>query len=277
LLEYLRKVVRNGELRVVVRSRFWSPFRVNAMGEKTGIGLVRWPQDNRFALGPVFAHADDAARWAQRHVEKYAGKQFLGGILVQTDSGSFVAIEPLEDGTSGEYRAATRLFYSGAGGPIAEVKVPGVSPLPLPQFPEGFRLAGVHQFYKMVNVLVNNVTDLDRRLVDNIALADLRFSTRVLKSNAVPGSSCYLTCRGGALLKFTPSHTTSETAVLDKGVSAGVTAFFTKLLGTSRLQVLEVDDFWNRRGPISAGWLPPAQKVVPEDPDASEKPDRDEL
>jgi hypothetical protein len=277
LLEYLRKVVRNGELRVVMRSTFWSPFRVNAMGMKTGIGLVRWPQDNRFALSPVFAHADDAARWAQRHVGKYAGRQFLGGILVQTDSGSFVAIEPLEDGTGGEYRAATRLFYSGAGGPIAEVKIPGVPPLPLPQFPEGFRLAGVHQFYKVVNVLVNNVTDLDRRLVDNIALADLRFSTRVLKSNAVLGSSCYLTCRGGALLKFTPSHTTSETAVLDEGVSAGVTAFFTKLLGTSRLQVLEVDDFWNRRGPISAGWLPLAQKVVPEDPDASEKPDRDEL
>lgn len=277
LLEYLRKVTHSGELSVVVRSAFWSPFRVDAKGVKTGIGLVRWSQDNRFALSPVFAHADDAARWAQRHVGKYAGRQFLGGILVQAESGSFVAVEPLEDGTSGEYRAATRLFYSGAGGPIAEVKIPGVPPLPLPEFPEGLRVAGVHQFYKVVNVIVNNVTDLDRRLVDNIALADLLFSTRVLKRNAAPGSSCYLTCRGGALLKFTPSHTTSESAVLDGGMSEGVTAFFTRLLATSRLQVLEVDDFWNRRGPISAGWLPPAQKVVPEGPGPSEKPDRDEL
>jgi hypothetical protein len=271
LLEYLRKVVRNGELRVVVRSRFWSPFRVNAMGEKTGIGLVRWPQDNRFALGPVFAHADDAAHWAQRHVGKYDGKQYLGGILLQTESGSFVAIEPLEDGTSGESRAATRLFYSGAGGPIAEVKVPGVAPLPLPQFPAGYKLAGVHQFYKVVNVIAPIVSDTDRRLVSNLALADLRFSTQILKKNAEPGSSCYLTCRGGALLKFTPSHTAIETAVLDAGVTAGVSTFFSKLLGTSKMQVLDVDEFWSRRGPISPGW-----KASPA-PDAVEKPDRDEL
>jgi hypothetical protein len=277
LLEYLRKVVRNGELRVVVRSRFWSPFRVNSMGEKTGIGLVRWSQDNRFALGPVFAHADDAARWAQRHVGEYDGKQYLGGILLQTGSGSFVAIEPLEDGTSGEYRAATRLFYSGAGGPIAEIKVPGVAPLPLPQFPAGFRLAGVHQFYKVVDVIAPIVSDTDRRLASNLALADLRFSTQVLEKNAQPGSSCYLTCRGGALLKFTPSHTAIETAVLDAGVTAGVSTFFTRLLGTSKMQVLDVDDFWPRRGPISPGWQPPAQKATPGDPDASEKPFRDEL
>ncbi|WP_256345687.1 hypothetical protein [Pseudomonas sp. PD9R] len=252
LLEYLRKVVRNGELRVVVRSSFWSPFRVDAKGVKTGIGLVRWPQDNRFALGPVFAHADDAARWAQHHVGEYNGKQFLGGILLHVESGSFVAIEPLEDGTGGESGAAARLFYAGAGGPIAEIKVPGVAPLPLPQFPEGFRLAGVHQFYKVVNVIAPIVSDTDRQLVNHLALGDLRFSTQVLKKNAVPGSSCYLSGRGGALLKFTPSHTSSETAVLDEGVSAGVSTFFTKLLGTSKFQVLEVDAFWPHRGPISA-------------------------
>lgn len=270
LLGYLRKVTRTGELKVIVRSTFWSPPRVNAAGEESGIALVTWTQDNRFALSPVFAHADDAARWAQRHVGRYAGKQFLGGILVHSDSGSFLAIEPLEDGTSGQYQAATRLFYSGKGGPIAEVKVPGAPSLSLPQFPEGFRQAGVHQFYKVVNVIVNTVTDLDRQLVDNLALADLRFSTRVLKRNALPGSGCYLTCRGGALLKFTPSHTASETALLEKGLDAGVTAFFTGLLSTSKLQVLEVDDFWSRRGQINDQWQP-AKKALPE------KPDRDEL
>lgn len=256
LREYLRKVVRNGELRVVERSEFWSPVKLHAKGGRTGIDLVQWPQDNRFALGPLLAHVDDAARWAQQQVGSYTNKQFLGGILGQSDGQSYVAIEPLEDGTSGAADAAARLFYSGRGGPIAPIAVPGVAPLPLPQFPPGLVLVGVHQFYKKVDVLVNIITDVDRRLADNLALGDLRFSTLVLARGAKQGSSCYLTCRGGALLKFTPTHTASETAALNTGLSMGVTTFFNTLLGTSRLQVLEVDEMWRRRGPIAVGWAP---------------------
>lgn len=275
LLEYLRKVIRNGELRVVVRSSFWSPYRVDAKGVKTGLGLVRWPRDNRFALGPMFAHADDAARSARQQVGEYVGQQYLGGILVDQASASFVAIEPLEDGDDSD--AATRLFYSGPGGPIAPVTGPGAQPLPLPVFPQDYKLVGVHQFYKVVNVIVNAPSPYERLLMNSLALTDLKFSTDVLKKNGVPGSSCYLTCRDGALLKFIPNYTAGETAILDEGVGVGVSVFFNKLVGTSRLQVLEVDAFWKRPGPIGPGWMRSTQQPVePETPEPA-KPGHDEL
>ncbi|MGF6206188.1 DUF4329 domain-containing protein [Pseudomonas frederiksbergensis] len=267
LLEYLRKVISNGELRVVVRSVFWSPFRVNAKGVKSGIGLVRWPRDNRVALGPIFAHADDAARSSQQQVGAYVGQQYLGGVLVHQASASFVPIEPLDDGPDND--AATRLFYSGPGGPIAPVTGPGSQPLPLPVFPQDYKVTGVHQFYKAVEVVVEQPGAFDRQLMDNLALADLKFSTEVLQKNGVPGSSCYLTCRGGALLKFTPNYTTGEATILEEGLNAGVSGFLTTLLGVSKLQVLEVDRFWTRLGPVSPMWLLSRQTPA--------KPGHDEL
>jgi hypothetical protein len=260
LLDYLRKVVKNGELQVVVRSAFWSPFRVDANGVKTGIGLVRWPRDNRFALGPIFAHADDAARWSQHQVSAYVGQQYLSGVLVHQPSTSFVPIEPLEDGPDSD--AATRLFYAGPGGPVAPVTGPGAQPLPLPIFPQEYKWVGVHQLYKAVDVVVEAPSAFDRQLMSNLALADLRFSTEVLQKNGVPGSSCYLTCRGGALLKFTPNYTANETAVFNEGLKLGAAGFLGKLLGISKLQVLAVDEFWTRPGPVGAHWVQSGQAPV---------------
>lgn len=267
LFEYLRKVIANGELQVVVRSAFWSPFRVDARGVKTGIGLVRWASDNRFALGPVFAHADDAARSAQSQIGEYVGQQYLGGVLIHPASSSFVAVEPLEDGV--ESGAVSALFYSGPGGPIAPVTVPGAQPLLLPVFPQDYKWVAVHQFYKRFNLFVWDPTASDRLLMDNLALADLWFCRDVVKKSGVSGGSCYFTGRGGALFKFTPSFSPQETALFNEEAKDGVAAYLAALAGVGRLEVVDTDGYWQFRGRLKSTWQPPVQSAA--------KPDRDEL
>jgi hypothetical protein len=267
LIEYLRKVIANGELQAVVRSTFWSPFRVDARGVKTGIGLVRWALDNRFVLGPVFAHADDAARSAQRQIGEYVGKQYLGGVLMHEATASFVAVEPLEDGL--DSGAASALFYSGPGGPIAPVTAPGAQPLPLPVFPEDYKWVAVHQFYKRFSLFVTDPSESDRLLLDNLALADLWFSRDVLKKSGVSGGSCYFTGRGGALFKFTPSFSQQEAVLFSEEARDGVAAYLARLASVGRLEVLDTDDYWHRRGRLNATWKPPVQPAA--------TPDRDEL
>lgn len=267
LFEYLRKVIANGELQAVVRSAFWSPFRVDARGVKTGIGLVRWAPDNRFALGPVFAHADDAARSAQRLIGEYVAQEYLGGVLMHETTASFVAVEPLEDGL--DSGAASSLFYSGPGGPIAPVSVPGAQPLPLPVFPQDYKWVAVHQFYKRFNLFVKDPSATDRLLLDNLALADLWFSRDVVKKSGVSGGSCYFSGRGGALFKFTPSFSAQETAFFNEEAKDGVAAYLARLASVGRLEVLDTDGYWRRRGRLASTWTPTVQ------PEA--KPDRDEL
>ncbi|MDZ4325265.1 MAG: DUF4329 domain-containing protein [Pseudomonas sp.] len=267
LFEYLRKVIANGELQAVVRSAFWSPFRVDSRGVKTGIGLVRWAPDNSFALGPVFAHADDAARSAQRQIGDYVAQEFLGGILMHEASASFVAVEPLEDGP--DSGAASSLFYSGVGGPIAPVSIPGAQPLPLPIFPPDYKWVAVHQFYKRFNLLVKDPSALDRLLLDNLALADLWFSRDVVKKSGVSGGSCYFSGRGGALFKFTPSFSAQETAFFNEEAKDGVAAYLARLAGVGRLEVVDTDGYWRRLGRLDSTWTPTVQPEV--------KPDRDEL
>ncbi|EJM18339.1 hypothetical protein PMI21_02186 [Pseudomonas sp. GM18] len=264
LFEYLRKVIANGELQAVVRSAFWSPFRVDAKGVKTGIGLVRWAPDNRFALGPVFAHADDAARSAQRLIGGYVGQQYLGGVLMHEATASFVAVEPLEDGI--DSFAASALFYSGSGGPIAPVTVPGFPPLPLPVFPPYYKWIAVHQFYKRFNLFVKDPAATDRLLLDNLALADLWFSRDVVKKSGVSGGCCYFTGRGGALFKFTPSFSPQETEFFSEEAKDGVAAY---LASVGRLEVLDTDGYWLRRGRLNSNWTPAVQSEA--------KPGRDEL
>ncbi|MHC8346166.1 hypothetical protein [Pseudomonas sp. RT6P73] len=271
LIEYLRKVIANGELQVVVRSAFWSPFRVDARGVKTGIGLIRWARDNRFALGPVYAHADDAARSAQRQIGEYVGQQYLGGVLIHQASSSFVAVEPLEDGLDSD--AASALFYSGPGGPIASVTLPGAQPLPLPVFPRDYKWVAVHQFYKRFNLFVKDPSESDRLLLDNLALADLWFSRDVVKNSGVSGGCCYFTGRGGALFKFTPSFSPQEIAFFNEEAKDGVAAYLARLASVGRLEVVDTDGYWHRRGRLNSTWMPAVQPDVK--PDV--KPDRDEL
>lgn len=259
LVEYLRKVIRHGELRAVVRSTFWSPLKGIAKGALTGGGLVSWPQDNRFALGPIFAHADDAARSAQRLVGEYVGQQSLGGVLVRQATASFVAVEPLADGL--DSGAASRLFYSGPGGPIAPVTVPGAPQLPIPVFPQGYKWVAVHQFYKAFNQFVTGLSAADRLLMHHLALADLRFCTNVVSKNGALGGSCYFTGRGGSLFKFTPSFSAQEAAFFDEESNKGLNDFLARLASVGRLEVLDGDGYW-RRGIVGTDWKSALQPTV---------------
>jgi hypothetical protein len=112
--------------------------------------------------------------------------------------------------------------------------------------------------------VINPTTEEEQQLMNNLALGDLYFSVDVLKKNAVVGACCYLSGRGGALLKFTPNFTAEETALLKEDMGAGVGRFFKRLIGISRLQVLEVDGYWTRPGPVTPSALP--YPVVPPQP-----------
>lgn len=260
-LDYVRKVAAAGKLQVLGGSDFWFHTTVVSQHWNPYIGSGEWfASDHRFALSPVFSHLDDAARYAQRLVGPFQGEEYTGAALERRQGQSivYVAVDPLEV-REGDARY-TELFYSGAGGAIAPVNVPGADPLPLPVFPEGYLLAAVHHFYKTMNSLEQDVDALDRRLMNNLPLADIPFSAQVLEKSAVAGASVYFSCRGGGLLKLMPGFTAKEKALFLEPWGPRPAGMLTRLVAVSPLWVLDADAFWLRPGKLTTGWRNQVQR-----------------
>lgn len=85
---YVHHAARDGQLTVLTTSECWDePGRV-------GTQWVPFAQINRRQLAPVFASADDAARYAQTRMG-YARDQVYGGLILRRTDGLFTATEPV--------------------------------------------------------------------------------------------------------------------------------------------------------------------------------------
>lgn len=86
----------------------------------------------------------------------------------------------------------------------------------------------------------------------------------VIKSNAPDAKSCYLSCRGGALLKYVPTHTPAETMLLSPGVAPDPSVLVSRLRGEGSLSVLVPDAFWTRPGVLGNEWRVSEVQAEPE-------------
>ncbi|WP_294738969.1 hypothetical protein [uncultured Pseudomonas sp.] len=82
--------------------------------------------------------------------------------------------------------------------------------------------------------------------------------------------SCYLSCRGGALLKYVPSFSTQETALLQPSLPPTPSKLVSQLRKVGQLSVLDTDAFWTHQGALGDEWQVEDVQHQPEDQDVLE-------
>ena len=204
------------------------------------------PQDNPHFLsfcGPLFGHADDAARWAEKQLGGFKGREYLGAVLAPPKARGLVALEPVEDHRAWLVDTISQLFWFGhLGFDIT------------PDHPLFFyTIKALQAFYKVIPLGLN-LSALDQRLLDNFAdKNDLRLYLDIIRSNRPVAESVYLACRGGALLKYVPGFTADETRLLSVDSSPSPSVLVSGLRAAGTLSVLETDTFWTRPGALGGG------------------------
>ncbi|MGF6096296.1 hypothetical protein [Pseudomonas sp. 18175] len=253
-LAYVHHVATTLDMTVVHSSDVW--------GAKGRVGADWQPRhaaprlDPALALGPLFSHPDDAARHALRRLGRGRDAPFLGLVLVNATSTSFVALEPVRD-TGIESPLPERLFQ-------LEGSLLNPSP-PAPAYPSGFKLVAVHLLFQRMAV-DSDASAADQRLGEHfVAQATLGFYRDLLRVSGVRGAFCYLSTRQNGLLKYVPRFTEREAQLFSTGIFGSPpfrpTQWLSRLASDGVLQVLDQDNYWTRRGVLTVDWTGEEQPV----------------
>ncbi|QXQ19423.1 DUF4329 domain-containing protein [Pseudomonas tolaasii] len=253
--DYVRRMATMGALEIRVTSEVWS--------RKQRVDAQWWPKRPPHAFrddpyfhsfcGPLYFYADDAARYAQRLIGPFAGKQYLGAILVPPRLSAYVAIDPVENRPGFGDSTLELLFWVDHAG----FDVPQNNVL------RNYTIAAVHAFYNSIPSTTSANT-IDTRLLPNFASSeDLRSYLSVVSSNSPNADAVYLSCRGGSLLKYVPALSAAETTLLNAQPAASPSALVSQLRRLGSLFVLVSDNFWKKRGRLDDSWSA-------EDPNAGE-------
>lgn len=254
--DYVRRLAGAGELSVRVTSDVWSrKERVTAewLPKKAPVAFAEDPHFHSFC-GPLFLYPDDAARYAQRLVAPFKTKQYLGAVLVPGQTPGYVAIDPVEDQGTGSTSTPQLLFWVDHAG----FNLPSANVL------STYKIVAVQAFYKAIPMTTSREL-LDNKLLANfVSKDDLRDYVSVVKLNAPEAKSCYLSCRGGALLKYVPVFTPTENWLLGPGPAPDPSVLVSQLRGQGSLSVLVTDAFWTRPGALGEEWNVSEAQAEPE-------------
>ena len=267
--EYPRKVARAGELRVLVTSEIWATLGpVAQTWTPRTMSAYQPAYDERLALGPVFSHPDDAARYMWRRCRQEPGKAWLGAILGNAAANTFLVTEPVDDsgpsvavGLRADTPAYIRLF-----GGVMNQAVPTASA----KYPMGYQVMGVQQLYKLAEHRTPLADRYQEAIEHNfIAQPEFRVFVSLLRGANVTSPRYYFTPRNGALLLYRPSYAQSEQQMLtglwiDSSTGERVSTpseVITTLSQSGRLHILEPDTFWQPRSQVAQRLLLELRKV----------------
>ncbi|QJI34265.1 DUF4329 domain-containing protein [Pseudomonas sp. ADAK13] len=268
--DYVLDLATKGDLYIRLTSRIWGrqePVSAQWHSERKPHSFSDNPHLHSFC-GPLFTHADDAARSARDRVGPFSGKDYLGAVLVPPLTPGYVALDPVQDVNVVDENRPTLdlLFWSDHAGLY----------LPPSHSLHPYVIAAVQAFYKVIPSTSSKAA-IDQSLLDNfVAVQDLRRYVAVLQRNSPGGESCYLTCRGGALLKYIPSFSTQEIALLQPSLPPSPSELVGRLRVFGNLSVLDTDAFWTHRGAVGEQWQADELQGSGED-DMEFGRDRDEL
>ncbi|MFL1549946.1 DUF4329 domain-containing protein [Pseudomonas sp. D47] len=244
--DYVRRLAGAGELSIRVTSDVWGrKERVTAewVPKKAPHAFADDPRLHSFC-GPLFLYPDDAARYAEGLVAPFSTQQYLGAVLVPGLTQGYVALDPVEDQGTGDTSTLQLLFWIDHAG----FDVPDTHEL------KTYKISAVQAFYKTI-ASTSSLEQIDISLLANfVSKDDLRDYVSVIKSNFPDAKSCYLSCRGGALLKYVPAFTEAETRVLAPGAAPDPRVLVNQLRGQGSLSVLVTDAFWTRLGVLGEEW-----------------------
>lgn len=255
-IEYVRQVARAGVLEVLVTGDTWASLGPVTQRWKDREAIAYNPgAHERVALGPLFSHADDAARYLWRRLRHDGKNAWLGAILGNgtAPSSTFLVTEPVLD-----------------NGPIVEVGLRAVTPAyqrlfghvmnlrepkPSAKYPAGYHVIGVQQIYKLEPEREALSDRHEQALAINfVAQKEIRAFVEMLRTDNVVGARYYVTPRNGALLVYLPSYQESESKLLREDwpyrLSDKPSQVITTLASSGKLYVLEPDSFWQPRGQV---------------------------
>ncbi|MEB0046496.1 MULTISPECIES: DUF4329 domain-containing protein [unclassified Pseudomonas] len=242
---YIQHLVAVGDLDVLVSSKNW--LGQGRVGPRHRLRTsLPTHTDNRLPLGPIFTHPDDAAQYAQKHVDAFSLTEYTGAVLKHAMTDSYVPVEPLRDGPPPPIAARTTFRF--------------IASQPATELPSGYEVFAAHQFYH---------TGMDQpaeQPEDNFRLyfvswREVGFYTYTLKMRGYGIQAYYLSSRDGALLKYEPNYSGGEFKVFDTqgkwseegGYTAKApkpSAFISALARNSVLEVLRFGTFWRPRGRV---------------------------
>lgn len=241
--DYVRQLAAIGELEIRVTSEIWRrKERVDAQWSPRRVPH-KFADDPHFVsfCGPLYFYPDDAARYAQRLIGAYAGKAYLGAVLMPPKIAGFVAIDPVEDRPGFGDSTLEALFWKGHAG----------FDLPPGNVLRNYKIAAVHAFFKSIPSTTSR-NSVDIRLLPNfVSSDDLNSYVLVVLDNWPDATSIYLSCQGGGLLKYVPALTAAETAMLTRRPAPSPSLLLSELRRLGSLSVLVTDRFWNARGPLA--------------------------
>lgn len=247
--DYVHELAAAGELRIRLTSKIWGrKQRVNAQWQArlAPHTVTDDPYYHSFC-GPHFFYADDAARYAQQLIGPFSAKTYLGAVLVPPRLSTFVAIDPVEDRPGFDDSTLEWFFWSGHAG----------FDVPVSHDLHDYKIAAVHAFHKAI-AYASSLKPMDARLLPNfVSTHDLNSYVKVVTDNLPDAKCIYLSCRGGALLKYVPALTSAESTMLSVGPVASPSALVSQLRRLGNLSVLVTDTFWRRRGTLGEEWAEP--------------------
>ncbi len=267
LENYIHTLAAANPFTVLHTSPFWSETSlVTAQWQPYQATPAPAATHQRFALSPVYLHADDAARYAQRLVGPYTGDDYLGAILEQVEKRAYVAVEPLKDNDPDAVPSAEqRLFWTPARAQTSDHRVP------LPQFPAGHVIVMTHQFYK--SDFAGKDAPTTSLGANFISWSYLFRYTRDLKRFAFYIQHYYLSTRDGALLRYTPDLRVDsrEDELVHQFARIGVyeaPQMLALMAPYKTLTVVRAGRYWRQRGLIEADadQAPPVIEEAPATP-----------
>jgi len=248
--EYVHRVAASGRFNVLIKSPVW-----NALGQVTSKFVpyraatpLPVPDSRRFVLGPVFAHADDAARYV--HL-KIAGSQHVNavaGILQKSDYNTCVAIEPMADGEVANAPETILFTHKHVDGQLH----------PTPVFPSGYSRTSL--LFSRAAAREAGYSDLENDVLNNMFWpVDICYATSLLKTYDSDNSFSliYHSTNDGALLKYERGTAVATRQLCEPVSGANLTyeAYFvennhpdrtTRRLSTGSLPVAKPTELLNR-------------------------------
>lgn len=202
-IAYVRQVAASGQLIVVAPSALWNMTGLVPENWRPRVAANPLPASadthRRFALGPVFSHADDAARYAHLNIERPHRSGRVVGILSRSAYNTFVVVEP-SVGTELANAPETFLFtHKHVDGQLH----------PIPVFPAEYSVASLH-FSRDVRAL-SAQSPVETNLLKNMFWpVDICYATRTLERVGTGFDFIYLSTNDGALLRYWRGNKTAN-------------------------------------------------------------------
>jgi hypothetical protein len=278
LREYIQRMAKAGRLEVQVPSAFWGrSYQVRDWqpGQPGMTEQELWAWKPELAMGPLFHHPDDASLYTQQRTGSadVQADFYESAIVAKPDAYAYCGLEPLP-------------YRKEVSNPLERIFRTPSDPTTnrrnkTPRFAPGYQLMASYLF--CVSDPAPVVAGEEISYASFISTGIVESHTHDLKAKGFNIQAFYYSTPYGALLKYVPTYSQAEKALLmtkqvdvidgQRRTLLSTTEFISKLAELGELRVLKASFYWNRTGRLGSNWRVSRQEV----PLAPIKFRRDEL